>query len=150
MIVRQHKPFDYGFTSITEQHGEHSDMILDFGILKLKEGDTEAFPPGRERAWLLIDGTITFAWEGKTETVTRTSCFDEAPYVLHVSKDTEVYVTTDSQYVMKGMTLWIHDWIRKNWKNSQKKPVLNKDLWEEMLKLSQPQPPLILSILFAS
>ncbi|OQY49984.1 MAG: ribonuclease HI [Desulfobacteraceae bacterium 4572_87] len=50
----------------------------------------------------------------------------------------KIVVTTDSQYVMKGMTLWIHGWIKKNWQNSQKKPVLNKDLWEEMLKLSQP------------
>ena len=50
----------------------------------------------------------------------------------------KIIVTTDSQYVMKGMTLWIHGWIKKNWKNSQKKPVLNKDLWEEMLQLSQP------------
>jgi 5-deoxy-glucuronate isomerase len=97
MIVKQHKPFDFGFTSITEQHGDHSEMMLDFGILKLKKGDTEAFPPGRERAWLVIDGTVTFTWEGKTETVTRTSCFDEAPYVLHVSRDTGVHVTTESE-----------------------------------------------------
>ena len=97
MIVKQHKPFDYGFTSITEQHGKHSDMMLDFGILKLKEGEAEAFPPGRERAWLVINGTVTFAWEGKTETVTRSSCFDEAPYVLHVSRDTEVTVKTKSE-----------------------------------------------------
>ena len=50
----------------------------------------------------------------------------------------KIIVTTDSQYVMKGMTLWIHGWIKKNWKNAQKKPVLNKDLWEVMLKLSKP------------
>ncbi len=50
----------------------------------------------------------------------------------------KIIVTTDSQYVMKGMTVWIHGWIKKNWQNSQKKPVLNKDLWEEMLQLSRP------------
>jgi len=49
-----------------------------------------------------------------------------------------VIVTTDSQYVMKGMTHWIQGWIKKNWQNSQKKPVLNKDLWQEMLQLSRP------------
>ncbi len=49
-----------------------------------------------------------------------------------------ITLTTDSQYVMKGMTLWIHSWIKKNWQNSQKKPVLNKDLWQEMLQLSRP------------
>ena len=32
-----------------------------------------------------------------------------------------IIITTDSQYVMKGMTQWIHGWIKNNWKNSQKK-----------------------------
>ena len=50
----------------------------------------------------------------------------------------KIILTTDSQYVMKGMTQWIHGWIKKNWINSQKKPVLNKDLWEEMLQLCRP------------
>ena len=47
-----------------------------------------------------------------------------------------VKVTTDSNYVVKGMTEWIHGWLKRNWLNSQKKPVLNRDLWEELLKLS--------------
>ena len=49
-----------------------------------------------------------------------------------------VRVLTDSNYVVKGMTEWIKGWIRKKWKNSQKKPVMNKDLWEELLELSKP------------
>jgi len=49
-----------------------------------------------------------------------------------------VRVMTDSNYVVKGMTEWIKGWIRKKWMNSQKKPVLNKDLWEELLDLSKP------------
>lgn len=55
-----------------------------------------------------------------------------------LKKPCRIILTTDSQYVMKGMTLWIHGWIKKNWLNSQKKPVLNKDLWQEMLQLSGP------------
>jgi ribonuclease HI len=54
-----------------------------------------------------------------------------------LKQPSKIIITTDSQYVMKGMTLWIHGWIKKNWQNSQKKPVLNQDLWKEMLKLSQ-------------
>ena len=72
-------------------------MLLDFGILKLKEGDQYVSPVGRERAWLLIKGTVTFIWEGEKETVTRNSCFDEAPYVLHVSKDAEVVIKTETE-----------------------------------------------------
>lgn len=45
-----------------------------------------------------------------------------------------VSVTTDSQYVVKGMTEWIEGWQRKGWKNSKKEPVLNRDLWEALLE----------------
>ncbi|MDQ1335517.1 MAG: ribonuclease [Thermodesulfobacteriota bacterium] len=45
---------------------------------------------------------------------------------------------TDSTYVMRGMTEWVSGWIRRNWVNSQKKPVVNRDLWEKMLDLSKP------------
>lgn len=48
-----------------------------------------------------------------------------------------VKLFTDSEYVMKGMTQWLPGWIKKNWMTSQKKPVLNRDLWEEILRLSQ-------------
>jgi ribonuclease HI len=50
----------------------------------------------------------------------------------------KVRVITDSTYVVKGMTEWIEGWVRKNWMSSQKKPVLNKNLWEELLALSKP------------
>lgn len=49
-----------------------------------------------------------------------------------------VSITTDSNYVVKGMTEWIGGWINKNWKNSRKKEVLNRDLWERLLKASKP------------
>lgn len=44
----------------------------------------------------------------------------------------EVTVVTDSQYVMKGMTEWIKGWKAKNWIGSNKKPVKNRDLWEQL------------------
>ena len=46
-----------------------------------------------------------------------------------------VRVTTDSQYLVKGMTEWIHGWQKKGWKNSKKEEVLNRDLWERLLEL---------------
>ncbi|MFA5132313.1 MAG: ribonuclease H [Candidatus Paceibacterota bacterium] len=45
-----------------------------------------------------------------------------------------VEVCTDSQYVKKGMTEWIDGWIKRGWKGSTKKPVLNQDLWEAIKK----------------
>jgi len=47
-----------------------------------------------------------------------------------------VRMTTDSQYVKKGMTEWIESWVKRGWKNSQKKPVANRDLWERLLALT--------------
>ena len=41
-----------------------------------------------------------------------------------------VTVTTDSQYVRKGITEWMEGWKKRDWKNSAKKPVKNVDLWQ--------------------
>ena len=49
----------------------------------------------------------------------------------------EVELTTDSQYVVKGITEWIDGWLRKNWVNSSKQPVKNKDLWLKLLELNE-------------
>jgi ribonuclease HI len=43
-----------------------------------------------------------------------------------------VHLHTDSQYVLKGYTEWMPGWKKKNWINSQKKPVENRDLWEAL------------------
>ncbi len=48
-----------------------------------------------------------------------------------------VILYTDSNYVVKGMKEWISNWIERNWLTSQKKEVLNKDLWIELLELSR-------------
>jgi len=54
-----------------------------------------------------------------------------------LKKPCRVKVVTDSNYVVKGMTSWINTWLRNNWKNSQKQNVVNRDLWEELLRLSK-------------
>ncbi len=55
-----------------------------------------------------------------------------------LKRPSKIRIVTDSNYVVKGMTEWMPGWIRRNWVNSQKKPVLNRDLWEMLLKLSKP------------
>jgi ribonuclease HI len=54
-----------------------------------------------------------------------------------LTRPCRVCITTDSQYVVKGMTEWIAGWQRKGWRNSKKEPVLNRDLWESLLEESQ-------------
>ena len=48
-----------------------------------------------------------------------------------------VRITTDSKYVLQGMTEWIEGWKRKGWRTASKKPVLNADLWQELDALVQ-------------
>jgi ribonuclease HI len=54
-----------------------------------------------------------------------------------LNRPCEVLLTTDSQYLVKGMTEWISGWQKKGWVNSKKEPVLNRDLWEKLLELSR-------------
>jgi ribonuclease HI len=47
-----------------------------------------------------------------------------------------VKLYTDSLYVMKGITLWIHSWKKKGWRTADKKPVKNEDLWRRLDELA--------------
>ena len=44
-------------------------------------------------------------------------------------RDQEIIIHTDSQYVQKGITSWIHNWKKNGWKTAKKEPVANQDLW---------------------
>ncbi|HUJ87595.1 MAG TPA: ribonuclease HI [Burkholderiales bacterium] len=48
-----------------------------------------------------------------------------------------VRLYTDSQYVQKGISSWIHDWKRRAWRTADKKPVKNVDLWQRLDALAQ-------------
>lgn len=48
-----------------------------------------------------------------------------------------VEIFSDSKYVILGITEWIHGWMKNNWRNAAKKPVLNKELWEELYTLTK-------------
>ena len=46
-------------------------------------------------------------------------------------------VHTDSQYVQKGISEWIHGWKARGWRKADKKPALNPDLWHKLLRLCE-------------
>ena len=54
-----------------------------------------------------------------------------------VKTNSEVVIFTDSTYVKNGITEWMKNWKKNGWKNSSKKPVKNKDLWEKLDKLCE-------------
>ena len=49
----------------------------------------------------------------------------------------EVELTTDSQYVRKGIIEWMDNWKKRGWKTSAKKPVKNVDLWKRLDEIAQ-------------
>jgi ribonuclease HI len=53
------------------------------------------------------------------------------------SRGLPVTLHTDSQYVQKGITQWIHAWERNGWRTSGKKPVKNSELWRALSDLSR-------------
>ena len=44
----------------------------------------------------------------------------------------EIEVITDSEYLKNGITTWIDGWKKRNWMTAAKRPVVNRDLWEEL------------------
>jgi len=92
MIIKQTQPFSKGYNSITELDGKHAEMQMDFGILKLDAGESEANQEEKERAYLLISGEAVFIWLGNEVCVSRSNCFDQEPWCLHVPAGTKVKI----------------------------------------------------------
>ena len=49
-----------------------------------------------------------------------------------LTRSCNVIITTDSNYVKDGITKWIHQWKKRNWKTANKKLVKNKTLWQKL------------------
>jgi len=48
----------------------------------------------------------------------------------------QIVVVTDSEYLRRGITEWIHGWKRRGWLTANRTPVLNRDLWQELDQLN--------------
>ena len=56
-----------------------------------------------------------------------------------LNRPCQVELYSDSKYVVDAFNQhWIDSWVKKNWINSQKKPVKNPDLWKRLLKAKEP------------
>jgi ribonuclease HI len=84
----------------------------------------------------LPDGEVIQRVEGMTGTTNNRM---ELRAVIMVLQDQprhrQMTVFSDSQYVIKGITLWSRNWIANGWRTYDGKQVKNRDLWEEMLVL---------------
>lgn len=92
MIVKKQDDFDYGYNAITELDGKHPEMLMDFGIIRLKKDMTYKNAENKERTFLLIHGEVTLNYEGEVITIKRDDCFLENPWCLHVPKGVKVVI----------------------------------------------------------
>lgn len=93
--------------------------------------------PGGYGAILLYNETKKIVSGGDKNTTNNRMELMAVIQSLKTLKETcEVTLYTDSAYVCNAITQnWIENWQLNNWRNSQKKPVLNKDLWLELIDL---------------
>ena len=76
---------------------------------------------------------------GKEKNTTNNRMELMAPIIAlkKIKSKSNVIIFTDSTYVKNGITEWIKKWEKNGWKNSNKKPVKNKDLWVRLNDLCQ-------------
>jgi len=92
--------------------------------------------PGGWGVLLRYGETEKHLWGGETATTNNRMELTAAIKGLEaLSRPSRVNLTTDSQYVRKGITEWIASWKQKGWRTSNRQPVKNVDLWQELDKL---------------
>ncbi len=64
-----------------------------------------------------------------------TAPIEALKYIKKHKIEGEIEFFSDSKYVILGITEWIFGWMKNNWRNAAKKPVVNKELWEELYDL---------------
>jgi len=94
-----------GESVLTETTGIYRDMMMNISILQMKKGDVKRlYKDTEEMAILLLNGTLTYQWQDKTEIANRADCFDYKGYCLHVPKGVEVMIcaSIDSEVLVQA------------------------------------------------
>ena len=91
--------------------------------------------PGGWGALLRYDGVEKKCSGACDETTNnRMELFAAIAALEKLKRRSDVVITTDSRYVQRGVNEWLQGWKQNNWRNSARKPVKNKDLWEKLDK----------------
>ena len=89
--------------------------------------------PGGWGVLLEYSGHKKELWGGEAATTNnRMELMAAIQGLTALNRACDVTLYTDSSYVQKGITQWIHGWKKNGWKNSSKKPVKNADLWKQL------------------
>ena len=91
---------------------------------------------------VFIEGKKVFEIGGRENHATNnqmelTASIEALKYVKKHKINAPIEFYADSKYVILGITEWFFTWQKNNWRNAAKKPVLNKELWEELFKLTE-------------
>jgi len=106
------------------------------------DGSSRGNPgPGGYGAIIFHDDKVTEIG-GREEHTTNnrmelTGAIRSLEFAINNLQFTKIQIHTDSEYVIKGITEWIVRWQAKGWKTAGKKPVLNQDLWQRLLEVSE-------------
>ena len=89
--------------------------------------------PGGWGVLLRIDGEEITLFGGDLNTTNNRMELKAAIKALEYFDDkVSLSISTDSNYVKDGITKWLPNWKKNNWVTASKKPVKNKDLWEQL------------------
>ncbi len=95
--------------------------------------------PGGWGVLMRYGGTEKAFWGGEKDTTNNRMELTAAIRGLEkLTRPCKVVLTTDSQYVRMGITQWLPNWKKNNWRTSSRKPVKNTDLWHLLDELSGP------------
>ena len=91
---------------------------------------------------VVLSGKKVFELGGRAEHATNnimelTAPIEALKYFKKHKTSAGLEIVSDSKYVILGITEWIHNWLKNNWRNANRKPILNRELWEELHKLNE-------------
>jgi len=114
---------------------QHQGQVREMSIIEIfTDGACRGNPgPGGWGALLRFNGTEKKLLGSEAETTNNRMELMAAIAALEsLTRPCQVVLTTDSQYVKKGITEWIDGWKKRNWKTAARKPVKNVDLWQRL------------------
>ncbi|OHA93711.1 MAG: ribonuclease HI [Candidatus Zambryskibacteria bacterium RIFCSPHIGHO2_12_FULL_38_34] len=105
-------------------------------IIVYIDGSSKGNPGPGGWGVIIFDGERVKEIGGREEQTTnnRMEMIAAIKALQSIPENSKIEMQTDSEYLMKGITIWIKNWQKNNWRTKNKKGVLNKDLWQELLK----------------
>lgn len=95
---------EHGVKVVSKIGGVNADMMMDILVYRLKKGESVTITEnGKEAALLLLEGNVTYSFEGRRENAKRRNVFDDAPYCLHMCKGKKAMVVAkeDSEVLLQ-------------------------------------------------